>query len=74
MDTGGLPQEGVAVGVGGYALELGRHRNEGTHVRAPDVVAEADAATPERGSDKGVGMPRVVDEHRERPRRGWGRL
>ena len=26
------------------------------HVRAPDVVAEADATSPERGSDKGVGM------------------
>ena len=75
VDTGGLPQEGVPVGVGGYALELGRHRNEGTHVIALDVVAEADAATPERGSDKGVGMPHV-DERRTQcmPRRRWRRL
>ena len=45
-----------------------------THVRAPDVVAEAGAASPERGSDKGVGMSHV-DERRTpcKPRRGWRR-
>ena len=53
-----LPQGGVPFGVGGHDVELVLHWNEGTHVRAPDVVVEADAASPERGgSDKGVGMP-----------------
>ena len=49
--------------------------NESTHVRAPDVVAEADAATPERGSDKGVGTPHR-DERRTpcKPRRRRTRL
>ena len=68
-------KEGVLVGVGGHAVELGSHRNEGTLVRAHDVVAEADVATPERRSDKGVGMPHR-DERRTqcKPRRGWRKL
>ena len=41
--------------------KLGRHWNEITHVRAPDVVAETDATSPERGSDKGAGVLRVVE-------------
>ena len=32
VDTGGVPQEGVPAGVGGHALELGRHRNKSSHV------------------------------------------
>ena len=57
VDTGSVSQGGVPVGVGGHVVELGRHRNEDTHVRTPDVVVEADATSLERGSDKGVGGP-----------------
>ena len=44
------------------------------HVRVPDVVAEADATPPDKGSDKGVGMPHL-DERRTpcKPRMGWRR-
>ena len=56
VDTRSVSQEGPA-GVGGHALELGRHRNESAHVRTVGIVAEADATTPERGASKaGVGM------------------
>ena len=45
MDTRSVSQERVPVGVGGHVVELGRHWNESTHDRAPDVVAEADATS-----------------------------
>ena len=60
VDTRIVSQERVPVGVGRHVAELGGHWNESTHVRAPDVVAEADATTPWRGAETGVGMPRQV--------------
>ena len=74
VDTGSVSQEGVPVGVGGHDVELGRHWNESTHVGAPDVVAEADVTSPERGSDKGVGMSHIEGRRKPcKPRRGWRR-
>ena len=61
-------------GVGGHVAKLGRHWNESTNVRVPDVAAEADAASPERGSNKtGVGMPHCERRAPCEPRRGWRR-
>ena len=53
-----LPQGGVPVGVGGHVVETGL-TSERRHTRqsARRRCCEADAASPERGSDKGVGMP-----------------
>ena len=63
VDTGSVSQEGVPFGVAVDTLLNWADNGTKAYVRTLDVVAKADATSLERGSDKGVGMSHLDEEH-----------